>query len=373
MRTRKKYDLTYATVDSLAEGVGSSQILPLIRILAKTGLSINLISYEKTESSSELLNELSNSGIEWNRRDFNAGGLGSSMRRALDLSRQFRSSDVIHARSDIAAVAAGVSMRGPVLWDIRSLWADQRAIIAENEWRKRSFKLLGVLESFSSFNSSAMSTLTRAIVPVMEERHLVVPKLRTVVPTAVDLQRFSISPKTPNRVRGLYSGTYNNYYDLELSKNFLVELAKISPIEVLWARPKEASRSSLNAGETSSFISAQTDMAHIIPDYSFGISICKLDAGPTLKAAMPTKIAEFLACGRPVVVNKGLGDFDEFFSEFPAGVILDGSKEDNRQKACQLLSLIANPETPGVCRALAEKYFDINKGAQNYLEVYGRM
>jgi hypothetical protein len=35
--------------------------------------------------------------------------------------------------------------------------------------------------------------------------------------------------------------------------------------------------------------------------------------------------------------------------------------------------LIANPETPDVCRALAEKYFDINKGAQNYLEVYGRM
>ena len=373
MRTREKYDLTYATVDSLAEGVGSSQILPLIRILAKTGLSINLISYEKAESSSELLNELSNSGIEWNRRDFHAGGLGSSMRRAVDLSRQFRSSDVIHARSDIAAVAAGVSMRGPVLWDVRSLWAEQRAIIAENEWRKRSFKLLGVLESFSSFNSSAMSTLTRAIVPVMEERHLIVPKLRTVVPTAVDLQRFSISPKTPNKVRGLYSGTYNNYYDLELSKNFLVELAKISPIEVLWARPQEASRSSLNAGETSSFISAQTDMAHIIPDYSFGISICKLDAGPTLKAAMPTKIAEFLACGRPVVVNKGLGDFDEFFSEFPAGVILDGSKEDNRQKARQLMSLIANPETPSACRALAEKYFDINKGAQNYLEVYGRM
>jgi hypothetical protein len=373
MKTRKNYDLTYATIDSLAEGVGSSQILPLVSILAKSGLSINLITYEKSESSADLANELSKSGIDWNRRDFNAGGLMSSINRAIDLTRQFRNSEVIHARSDVSAVAAGVSMQGPVLWDVRSLWAEQRSIIAEDEWTKRTFKLLGGLESFSSFNSRAMSTLTKAIVPVLEERHFVVPKLRTVVPTAVDLQRFSFSPKVPKKLKGLYSGSYNNYYDLELSRDFLIELEKIAPIEVNWAKPRETSRASLNAGESSSFFSTQAQMAQIIPEYSFGLSICKLDVGPTLKAAMPTKIAEFLACGRPVVVSKGLGDFDEFFSEFPAGVVLNGSKGDNRLKARQLLNLISNPETPAICRALAEKYFDINKGAQNYLDIYGRM
>lgn len=373
MKSKKNYDLTYATIDSLAEGVGSSQILPLVSILAQSGLTINLITYEKTETSTDLLNQLSKSGIEWNRRDFNAGGLANSFSRALDLTRQFKNSEVIHARSDVAAVAAGVSMKGPVLWDVRSLWAEQRSIIAEDVWKQRTFRLLGGLESFASFNSKAMSTLTKAIVPVLEERHLVVPKLRTVVPTAVDLQRFSYSPKLPKKLKGLYSGSYNNYYDLELSRDFLDELEKITPIEVHWAKPREASRSSLDAGETSSFFSTQFQMAQIIPEYSFGLSICKLDVGLTLKAAMPTKIAEFLACGRPVVVSKGLGDFDEFFSEFPAGVVLDGTKGDNRQKAKQLLNLMANPLTPEVCRALAEKYFDIKKGAQNYLELYERM
>jgi hypothetical protein len=64
MKSKKNYDLTYATIDSLAEGVGSSQILPLVSILAESGLTINLITYEKTETSTDLLNELSKSGIE---------------------------------------------------------------------------------------------------------------------------------------------------------------------------------------------------------------------------------------------------------------------------------------------------------------------
>ena len=88
---------------------------------------------------------------------------------------------------------------------------------------------------------------------------------------------------------------------------------------------------------------------------------------------MPTKVAEFLACGRPVVVNRGLGDFDEYLREFNAGVILDGSRCDAGEKAQKLLELLSDPETPYRCRELAEKYFDIKDGAKKYLDLYGKM
>lgn len=114
-------------------------------------------------------------------------------------------------------------------------------------------------------------------------------------------------------------------------------------------------------------------MANLISRYSFGLSVCKLNAGPSLKAAMPTKIAEFLACGRPVVVSKGLGDFDEYIPEFNAGVILDGTAANLKTASQELIEIISDPDTPMRCRALAEKYFDIDKGANKYLDLYSQI
>jgi glycosyltransferase involved in cell wall biosynthesis len=150
-------------------------------------------------------------------------------------------------------------------------------------------------------------------------------------------------------------------------------MLKLGPLEVKWARPKESERISLNAGEIASFIANQIEMATIIPNYSFGMSICKLDAGVSLKAAMPTKAAEFLACGRPMVVNAGLGDLDRYIQEFDAGVVLDGTNEDLEAKAQHLNELLADPGTPTRCRALAEKYFDFEVGVKKYLDTYTLM
>jgi glycosyltransferase involved in cell wall biosynthesis len=111
-------------------------------------------------------------------------------------------------------------------------------------------------------------------------------------------------------------------------------------------------------------------MSELIPNYSFGVSVCKLDAGPSLSAAMPTKIAEFLACGRPIVVNRGLGDMDKFIEEFDVGVILDGSLENLVESATKLVNLLSDSQTPQRCRALAEKYFNMDVGAEKYLNLY---
>lgn len=373
MSQPRKFDLSYITVDSVSEGVGSSQILPLLQRLSSAGLSINLISFEKVEPSSETREFLRSMGVQWDLREFKANGALGGLTRLIEMSKQIPESQIIHARSDIPAVAASLSRKAPVLWDVRSLWADQKAYTEPNPVKKRVLKTYRILENISSFNASAMSTLTHSIVPELERRHHRLPKLRIVVPTAVDLDRFKFDPKITAPFKGLYSGTYNNYYDLDLSKRFIDELSTRAKIEVHWARPHESHRKSLGAGETHVFESTQNDMAKRISEYSFGLSICKLDAGPSLKAAMPTKVAEFLACGRPVVVNAGLGDFDEYLTEFNAGVILDGSPNDLPAKAEELLNLMSDLETPMRCRQLAEKYFNIDQGAEKYLDLYKKM
>jgi hypothetical protein len=369
----RKFDLTYVTVDSISEGVGSSQILPLLQRLAHAGLSINLISFEKKLPSTQILSALEESAIDWDKRSFEKFGYLGGVSRLFEMKSAIANTGLIHARSDIPAVAAILSKEAPVLWDIRSLWADQRAFTEDNPIKKRLLRSLRVLENVAGGGASAISTLTSSVVPLLENRHKHLPKIRTVVPTAVDLKRFQFVPTLPSRVRGLYSGTYNKFYDLVLSKRFIAEMANLQNLDVHWARPQESHLQSLNAGETSSFLATQVEMANVIPNYSFGMSVCKLEAGPSLMAAMPTKAGEFFACGRPMVVNAGLGDLEKYIREFNAGVVLDGNESDLRDKAQQLSALLADPETPLRCRALAEKYFDIDEGVRRYLKVYALM
>jgi hypothetical protein len=373
MSNNDKYDLTYITIDSLSEGVGSSQITPLITRLGKSGMKINLISFEKFKPESQLQDFFESIGVVWNSRPFGSSGVLGGISRLNNLRLAIPKTDLIHARSDIPAVSAIISHQAPVLWDVRSLWADQKIMIQKNILNKALYDSYRKLERISAHKSLGMSTLTSAVVPILEMRNRRLPTMRTVVPTAVDLERFSLTSKMPNVLRALFSGTYNDYYDLELSSLFMEELRQQIRVETHWARPFESSRQFIGVGEEKVFFAPQTEIAKLIPNYSFGVSICKLTAGPSLSAAMPTKIGEFLACGRPVVVNRGLGDMDEFIAESKVGVALSGDPGNARHAAGELIELISDPETPFRCRATAEKYFSMDNGVEKYLELYGRM
>ena len=367
-----KYDLTYATVDSLAEGVGSSQIAPLMEKLANHGMKISLLTFEKEAPPNSLVERMAKARVEWTQIPFGNHGPLGGVSRTMQLAKLMPNSEITHARSDFPAVAARFSGQSRILWDVRSLWADQRKFIEENRLKRGILSMYAPFENFACNSAMAVSTLTSAVVPVLEARHKNLPILRTVVPTAVDLDRFDFSSVMPSKLKGLYSGTYNKYYDLELSRRFIEALNRLTPCEVHWAKPKESQANSLNAGESLNFSATQPEMANLMSEYSFGISICKDEAGLSLKAAMPTKIAEFLAIGRPVVVNLGLGDCDEIFRNSGAGVTI--SRHDNLlSKAEELISLIHDNETSFRCRSIAEKFFNFDEGVSKYLRIYDLM
>jgi hypothetical protein len=373
MPTYQNYDLTYVTIDSLSEGVGSSQVTPLITRLSKSGLKINLISFEKSAPSNQLVDYFKSINVEWNSQPFGSSGLFGGVKRLNHLRQEIPRANLIHARSDIPAVSGLASKEAPVLWDVRSLWADQKVMIQKDFLNKSLYRLYRGLESIAANESSGMSTLTSSVIPILEKRHRRLPQIRTVVPTAVDLNRFRVNPVMPTKIMALFSGTYNEYYDLTLSALFMEELRKLTPVETHWARPIESDKSILGVGESRVFPATYSYMPELIPNYSFGVSVCKLDAGPSLSAAMPTKIAEFLASGRPIVVNKGLGDMDEFLKEFEVGVILDGTRENLKESTYKLIDLLSDIETPQRCRDLAEKYFSMDIGASKYIQIYSQI
>ena len=114
-----------------------------------------------------------------------------------------------------------------------------------------------------------------------------------------------------------------------------------------------------------------------MPDFlnlaSIGISFIK----PCFSkiASCPTKFAEYLACGLPVVINKGIGDTEEIVRDNRIGVVVEEFTPLGYKKGiCELRELLKEKEDlRRRCRATAERYFSLKDGGDRYSEVYARL
>ena len=83
----------------------------------------------------------------------------------------------------------------------------------------------------------------------------------------------------------------------------------------------------------------------------------------------PIKVAEFLACGRPVVVSAGLGDMPALVRENRCGVVV-GEGEDVDRAAEELCALLDDPELAARCRSVAEQHFDVDRAVDRLVSIY---
>lgn len=365
--------IVYASLDGVTAGVGASQVVPYVTRLADEGVPIELHSFEPTAGRATLT---SASGVEvpWVRHAFGGSGARGGVGRVARLARALPRGLAVHARSDLAAAAAVLGGAAPIIWDIRSLWRDQRIALGALHRGSPSERAVRGVERLAASRAAGIVVLAEAALPVLYDRH---PRLRrlpvAVVPTAVDLNRFRFQPvPDADRIELLLSGTVNSYYDVA---------TMIGLVEALrWRRPV---RFRVLAPPGSPYDAVLDDAAddrtscepHEVPGHarraSVGLSVCHVDAGPSLAAAMPTKIGEFLACGRPVVVNPGLGDMDEIIQSFGCGVVVDRRRPDGIDRAAdELLDLLLDPMVPSRCREAAERHFSLDVAIERLLALY---
>lgn len=366
--------VTYLSFDGLDEGVGASQVLPYVERLAAEGVDVTLYSFEKSSPSPALRARLAAAGIGWHPQAFGRAGSVGGLVRVFRAARLIRGATLVHARSDLAAAAALLGRPTHWVWDMRSFWADQRIALGMLREGSVEDRILRRVERGAARSSSAIITLAGAAVDVLDERHGgAVRDKSTVITTCVDLDKFAFAaaPPTPP-VRFLLSGTLNAYYDvptmLRLFEAFRsrqsATLSVLTPEAGPWV--DELRRAGASIGRA-----APGEMAGHLVGHHVGLSVCRMDAGVSLRAAMPTKIGEFLATGRPVVVNRGLGDLDALIAEFRCGVVVDSSRPDAIESAAiELVELLVDPDLPGRCRQLAEAHFDLQRGVDRLVAVY---
>jgi glycosyltransferase involved in cell wall biosynthesis len=89
-------------------------------------------------------------------------------------------------------------------------------------------------------------------------------------------------------------------------------------------------------------------------------------------AASPTKIAEYLAAGIPVVSNAGTGDVDELLQSERVGLTVHSFDEASLAEAAErALALTKEADIEERCQQTAARHFDLAEiGGQRYREVY---
>ncbi|HEV2994091.1 MAG TPA: glycosyltransferase [Acidimicrobiia bacterium] len=366
--------MTYLSFDRASDAVVASQVMPYVERLARRGVDVSLHSFETEEPPPILRARMENAGVRWVPHRLGwaaaAGGLARVARAALIT----RGAPLVHARSHLAGAAAVVGRPQHWVWDVRSLWTEQRI---EQRMLRRGSPVESTLRFFerrAAGASDAIVTLASAAVPVLESRTgcAVGPKTR-VISTCVDLDHFAVAPAPTGDgvVRLLLSGSLNALYDVPAMIAFAARFSALAPAALEWAGGPESpwSRDLAAAGVVPAPCPFG-DMPSRIAESHAGMCLLRLDLTSSA-AATPTKVAEFLACGRPVVVSAGLGDLPAILADGKCGVVVDDTSSVGLDRAAaELAALLDDPGLGARCRAAAEEHFDVERGVDTLLETY---
>lgn len=92
------------------------------------------------------------------------------------------------------------------------------------------------------------------------------------------------------------------------------------------------------------------------------------------RASCPTRMGEFLACGKPCLANAGVGDVEEDLQQTGTGVAINEFSDATLRAALErLLQLTTEEGIEARCRKAAEERFSLPLGVKAYSAIYTRL
>lgn len=387
--------ILYISYDGMMEPLGQSQVLAYLEKLAP-GRRIHLISYEKSadwrdrERRRLIAERIAAAGIAWHPLRYHkspsapatAYDLAVGTARALALVVRHRLS-IVHARSYPAALIALNVKRltgARFLFDMRGLWADER--VDGGLWPAggRLYRIAKSLERRFFMAADHVVTLTNASEAEIRRFPYLAAKAPpiSVIPTCADLERFK-PPAGPNQhpVTLGFVGAANtwslfdevlNLYRALLARDSRTRLLVVNRGEHEWIRSRVAHLGLAN--EAIEIVSADhAAVPALISRMTFGAAMRK--PAYSQIACAPTKLAEYLGCGVPAIINRGVGDAADIVERERVGVVVNGfSPEETDRGAGQLIALAQDPDLPDRCRRTALRLFSLEAGVAAYAAIY---
>ena len=250
---------------------------------------------------------------------------------------------------------------------------------------RKKDKFFKALESSLFKRADAVVTLTHESKTYIEKEFAKSPEKINVIRTCVDFNEFNAKKKLQHdfkiskKLRIGYLGSIDTAYDfnqfLRLVKdldlrNIEIHLKVLSNTtnEVVMAYLKKNQLEHINHEVL--FLN-RNELSSAINEFDFlGFALKK---SFSLIASMPTKIAESLACGTPIICNNFNSDIQEMILENKIGILYDFSEPLNEKKYQEIIDLIKDGSTSEVCVNFSKKYFSLQGGVEKYRDIYNHM
>ena len=391
--------VVFISYNGLLDPLGKSQILPYLERLNREW-PVHILSFERKDKLANqgavraMTERLALQQLGWIRLryhqkpslpattyDMLSGVL--AIRRLMARERI----GLIHARGYVPMeIAANCSRSTPTLFDIRGLQAEE--YVDGGSWKEGEFKWRLAKRSERRFfrRASGAVVLTEAIRPYVMgefEKARRSPPVE-VVPCCVDLERFRFRADARARQRAelgvtddtavfVYSGSVGSWYLSDLMARFVRAYALRTGKKafLLWTVnhdahiAREASeRAGLPASDYRIVSTGAEQMPDVLSAADVGLALIKPCFSK--RSSSPTKYAEYLAMGLPIVISRDVGDGAAIERE--GGAVALGESPDVVSAVDKLERLRTEPREH--FRRLAERLFDVDRVA---LPIYRRL
>lgn len=388
----------YLTRNGLLEPLGQSQIFPYLKSLA-TNASITLISFEKPadwfDSAYRCLIQQHCDQLEifWIPLRFRAKprplapalAIPQLALVALWQWRPRRRPTLVHARSYVPAAIALLLHRltgVPFIFDMRALWPEELITAGHLCRDSRLHRTLLWLERRCLDEARGVVSLTHAAVHHLLARYPreLAGQRIVVIPTCADLQRFQPAPVAASEslLIGCIGTVLSGWFLVDWLRAFFEAVSRSDPqarFELISRDSPEAILNTLNPApawrDRLHITSAEpAQMPAIVQRHTASVMFYAGGAISELGRS-PTRLAEVLGCGRPVVANPGVGDVEQIVTQHRIGVLARGASPSEMDHCVsELLDLLKDPQLAQRCRHTAEEYFSLEAGTSTYRQLY---
>ena len=395
----------YICYFGLREPLVQTQVLPYLRELVAGGIGMSLLTFEPNlkrrwdaESIADWRQRLRSEGIEWHLLPYHKRpslpatlyDIVAGAWRAAAIARRGRI-DLLHGRSHVGAAIGALAKRltgARLIFDVRGFLAEE--YVDSGNWPAGGllYRLTKAAERWLYRAADGFVVLTE------RARETLFPegasgRLVEVIPCCVDPERFAAAAARDRdsirRELGLggrrvfvYLGVMGGYYLIRETAELLAAareqdrhtyalvLTQGSPVPMT----AELQRLGFSNDDYRVLQVEPTD----VPAYlcAADVALCLIRPSYARRAMSPTKFAEYLAAGLPVIASAGIGDLDAHITEARAGVLLETFEHSAYIEAIRAVEhLQGGPGLAERCRGEVQARYDLHAvGGERYYRLY---
>lgn len=414
----QKKHILFVSYDGMTDSLGQSQVLPYIREISKKGYRYTLISFEKDDryrQHHKTIEQIcANSEVDWIPISY-AGRIPiiSTIWNVYRLKKEVfklhkrRPIDLFHSRSHVPSLAAHSlfqKKKVPFLFDMRGFWADERVDgkvwDLSNPIFKKVYEFFKRKEIEFIIDAGAIISLTEnGKEEIVSWQHIqTTPQLLrdknldiSVIPCCVDTELFNPLKVNAERQAELrkeldirsdqfvlgYVGSIGTWYMLPEMLDFFKVLLNFKPDAVFLFVSNEGDKIKelvAEKGISASKIRIVSCLHSQVASYIslFSVSIYFIIPAYSKKASSPTKQAELMAMGIPVICNAGVGDSDLIVKKYNAGWVVEEFKTEEYERIINEITV--NKQIDRIKLVEDARYiFDLATGADIFYHSYKRI